>query len=980
MPRFLWTGALTVLICPTFTLAAPGDLQLISARNPAITAPSSPNVGSFIPAVSGDGRFVAYGSGATDIVPGDTNERHDIFVHDRTTGATERVSVNSSGEQGDDDSFDATITSDGTFVAFASRATNLVSVDTNPGSDVFVRNRLTGVTRLISINNSGETGSADSFSPVMSGDGRYVAYISGASNLVPGDDNFAADVFVFDLQTNTVSRLNIDPAGFPEHIVPPEAVAISANGNRIAVTRVDFSFLPNGLPKFSRTIVVTDASGAAPTVADADSQYPALSGNGRYLSFTSGGDDRLFVRDLQTGSRRQTLPGTFEPASLSYDGSLIVFSSTSPDIVPDDTNGVSDVFYYTLPSGNYSRVSVGTSSGEGSGASERPALSADGRFVAFGSDSALGTVDGNGAPDIFVRDLQFPSTTLVSVAHVKYTTVPGWSGARAAPSVSSNARFVAFGSIGSLFVANDTNGVGDVFVRDRSTNTMSRVSVASDGTQANGESDAPSINGAGRFAAFESLATNLVSGDTNGVRDIFVKDRQTGSTTRVSVGAGGAQSNGDSSQPFISGNGRFVAFVSSASNLVVGDTNAQPDIFVHDRQTGATTRVSVGPGGIQASSFSNGPSLSSEGRLVAFTSRASNLVAGDTNNASDAFVHDRQTGATTRVSVNSDGEQGNHDTLSASMSAYGRYVALTSEATNLTPVSGGSPPLFGVYVRDLNLGKTVRASVATGAGDIDGVLPSNAAISGDGRYVVFHADDSRWVGGDNNGQTDIFIRDMRLGLTRVASARPEGGAFRLGNAESWYSSISESGRFVAFNSDSTNFVADDLNRADDVFLHETQTGTAIRVNAGGGRYTDTRGLFWEADRGYNTGTAATYTAPIAGTDDDVLFQTERWDPAGAPDMQYSFPVPNGRYSVTLYLAENYAPNFAPRKRQWGSMLEGFPGALIDIFATVGAQTALVFRNRTDVNDGRLDIGFARSIENPNVNAIEIAEEQRLLAP
>lgn len=979
MPRSLWTGALA-LICPTLTLAAPGDLQLISARNPAITAPSSPNGGSIMPAVSGDGRFVAYVSDATDIVPGDTNERYDIFVHDRTTGATERVSVNSSGGQADTDSFDATITSDGTLVTFASRATNLVSVDTNPGSDVFVRNRLTGVTRLISINNNGEPGSADSFSPVMSSDGRYVAFISGASNLVPGDDNFTADVFVFDLRTNTVSRLNIDPAGFPEHNAQPEAVAISADGNRIAVTRVDVSFSPSGQPVFSRAIVVTDASGTAPTVASADSQYPALSGNGRYLSFTSGVDGQLFVHDLQTGSRLQTLPGTFEPASLSYDGRLIVLSSTSPDIVPDDTNGVSDVFYYTLPTGNFSRVSVGTSSGEGSGASERPALSADGRFVAFGSDSALGTVDGNGTLDIFVRDLQFPSTALVSVAHVKYTTAPGWSGTGAPPSVSSGARYVAFGSVGSLFVANDTNGVGDVFVRDRSTNTMSRISVASDGTQANGESDAPSINGAGRFVAFESLATNLVSGDTNGIRDIFVKDRQTGSTTRVSVGAGGAQSNGDSSQPFISSNGRFVAFVSSASNLVVGDTNALPDIFVHDRQTGATARVSVGPGGIQASSFSNGPSLSFDGRLVAFSSRASNLVAGDTNNASDVFVHDRQTGATTRISVNSDGEQGNEDSSSASMSAYGRYVAFTSTATNLTPVSGGRPTIFGVYVRDLNLGKTARASVATGVGDLDGIIRSRAAVSGDGRYVVFHADDSSWVGGDNNGQLDVFIRDMRLGLTRVASARPEGSAFRLGNAESWYSSISENGRFVAFSSGSTNFVADDLNRADDIFLHETQTGTAIRVNAGGAGYTDTRGLFWEADRGYNTGTAATYTAPIAGTDDDVLFQTERWDPVGAPDMQYSFTVPNGKYSVLLYLAENYAPNFAPGKRQWGWMLEGHAGTLVDIFAAVGAQTALVFRNQTDVNDGRLDIGFVRGIENPNVNAIEIVEEQRLLAP
>ena len=157
-----------------------------------------------------------------------------------------------------------------------------------------------------------------------------------------------------------------------------------------------------------------------------------------------------------------------------------------------------------------------------------------------------------------------------------------------------------------------------------------RVSVASDGTQSNNSSYNPSISANGRYVAFESEATNLVRGDTNNFRDIFVHDRQTGQTTRVSVASDGTQANGHSYDPSISADGRYVAFASLANNLVSGDTNDQQDIFVHDRQTGQTTRVSVASDGTQASGHSFNPSISADGRYVAFVSSASNLVGGDT--------------------------------------------------------------------------------------------------------------------------------------------------------------------------------------------------------------------------------------------------------------------------------------------------------------------------------------------------------------
>jgi len=200
---------------------------------------------------------------------------------------------------------------------------------------------------------------------------------------------------------------------------------------------------------------------------------------------------------------------------------------------------------------------------------------------------------------------------------------------------------VAFYSDSDNLVPDDTNDQRDIFVHDRGTGQTTRVSVDSSGAQGNNNSEYPAISADGRFVAFMSLATNLVAGDTNGVMDVFVHDRGTGQTTRVSVASGGAQGNGTSAVPAISADGRFVAFYSYANNLVPGDTNRRSDVFIHDRGTGQTTRVSVASGEAQANDSSEYPAISADGRFVAFESYADNLVAGDTNGVDDIFVRDR---------------------------------------------------------------------------------------------------------------------------------------------------------------------------------------------------------------------------------------------------------------------------------------------------------------------------------------------------
>jgi hypothetical protein len=252
-------------------------------------------------------------------------------------------------------------------------------------------------------------------------------------------------------------------------------------------------------------------------------------------------------------------------------------------------------------------------------------------------------------------------------------------------SISADGRYVAFYSFASNLVAGDTNGTPDIFVKDTQTGAITRVSVEGAGAQANSYSYNPSISADGRYVAFYSEANNLVSGDTNNATDIFVKDTQTGAITRVSVDGGGAQANNYSFNPSISADGRYVAFYSGASNLVAGDTNGTSDIFVKDTLTGAIQRVSTGALGTQANSGSYEPSISADGRYVAFRSDTSNLVAGDTNGTTDIFVKDTLTGGIARVSVDGAGAQANNSSYYGSLSGDGRTVAFLSYASNLVP-------------------------------------------------------------------------------------------------------------------------------------------------------------------------------------------------------------------------------------------------------------------------------------------------------
>jgi Tol biopolymer transport system component len=342
-----------------------------------------------------------------------------------------------------------------------------------------------------------------------------------------------------------------------------------------------------------------------------------------------------------------------------------------------------------------------------------------------------------------------------------------------------------------------------------------RVSVDSAGSEGDGLSSGPSMSADGRFVAFYSDATNLVAGDLNGARDVFVHDRQTGETTRVSVDSSGVEGNGLSSGPSISADGRFVTFYSDANNLVQGDANAVRDVFVHDRQTGVTTRVSVDSSGAEANAASSGPSISADGLFVAFYSDATNLVPGDGNAVRDAFVHNRQTGVTTRVSVDSSGAEGNALSSGPWISGDGQSVAFYSDATNL--VSTDTNGVRDVFVHDLTGGRTTLVS-ADSHEVIGNDKSGDPSISFDGRYVAFYSDATNLVSGDTNAVRDVFVHDRQTGFTGRVSV-DSGGV--QGDGASNGAAISGSGHDVAFYSDATNLVPGDLNSDEDVFVYSS---------------------------------------------------------------------------------------------------------------------------------------------------------------
>jgi Tol biopolymer transport system component len=406
--------------------------------------------------------------------------------------------------------------------------------------------------------------------------------------------------------------------------------------------------------------------------------------------------------------------------------------------------------------GRISAPLVATAGTYGGGSSS---ISADGRFVAFDSyASDLVADDNNRTWDVFVRDTVAGTTRRVSVSG---GGLQG-NGPSHHPAISADGRFVAFWSKASNLVAGDTNNAWDVFARDLQTNTTTRASLTNAGAQSAGDSvsgERVAISGDGRFVAFRSAASTLVTGDTNALPDIFVRDIVGGTTKRVSVSSAGTQSNGISQMPDISADGQVVAFQSYGANLVPNDTNGTSDVFARNLATNLTARVSVAANGAEGNAYSGSPSLSATGNRVAFESYASNLVPGDLYQTADIFVRDTAAGTTQWVTVAADGTRADGRSGLARISGDGRFVAFVSFAANL--VTDGEDAVWSVYERDLAAGKTIRAGLPP-AEDGTSFVSDLPAVSADGRFVTFQSPGLVTVGDAAVSRYDVFLRDTSI--------------------------------------------------------------------------------------------------------------------------------------------------------------------------------------------------------------------------
>lgn len=391
------------------------------------------------------------------------------------------------------------------------------------------------------------------------------------------------------------------------------------------------------------------------------------------------------------------------------------------------------------------------------------------------------------------------------------------------PALSADGGFIAFSTDATNSFLADGNGVVDIW-RQASTGALERVSLTTAGQATDGASFSPSMSGDGRYVAFASLATNLTLADVNGAPDIFRKDMATGAVLLVSFNADGVPGNSVSFAPSISADGRYVAFLSAATNLVEDDLNGSIDTFLTDLVTSTTRLVSAAADGSQASSGSiNRPSLSADARYVAFDSAAANLTASDANGRDDVFVKDMLTG---EVRLATEGLTGNFEgTLRPAISADGRYVVFATAAALLAADTNG---VLDVYRKDLLTGGLARVSV-TAAGIQGNAASRDASVSADGRYVAFTTLAANFVDGDSAGNADVFLKDMVTGALTLLSRTTAGG---VGLGQSVNAAISADGRVVGFASTVANLVAADGNAAQDVFAASigppagTQTGTA----------------------------------------------------------------------------------------------------------------------------------------------------------
>jgi Tol biopolymer transport system component len=804
------------------SVAAP--LQLVTAVDPSASQPAGGGGDSWHPILTPDGRYVLFASRANNLVLSGTNSpflnqvppKINVFLRDRITGTTTLVSVNMTGTgPGNGDSIPTALSTNGQFALFESAASDLVPGDTNNATDIFLRDLVHGTNQLVSVNTNGSIGNGASWESVMTPDGRYVAFASLANRLAPNDNNQIQDIFVRYTQAGVTV------------LASPGAAAASAS-----------------------------------YVSSSDS--PQITPDGRYVVFRSSAIklvypgssvvNEIYVRDLGLNTTtlvstnaHNVLSGT--PYSynqvISDDGQHVAFESSVSRVgIIQRYNlqtGFTDIIY-TNGVGTYAYNHFRTVD-----------MTPDGRFVTF-----IGNTDTSGTnSSVFVWDAQTGMAILVS------TNLNGVVPANSVcdyPTIDPSGRWIAFLSTATNLTTNIVAGDFHLYVHDSLTGTTTLVDAGASGAGlAKDILSAPRLTPDGRFLAFDCSDADLVANDNNRAFDVFVTDLIAGTNDLISVRQSmlpSQTSGGATLGPVysVSSDGRYLAFSATGVGLLAGGyTNVNRGVFVRDELNGTNVLVSVDTNGLGgADGWSFDPSISGDGLYVAFTSRADNLVAGDSNNLLDVFVRDLQSGTTTLVSMNYTGTgSGTGASYSPTISTDGRYVLFHSTAYDLFP--GGSyraSPPENLFLRDLQLGTNYAITASTSA---SGAGVFAAAMTPDAHFVAYgrgYPTPTGFVVWDAFATKPVYTNNAVAAVSSI-SVSPDGnrivyvvssgfyGYDRAANSN-WLvsASILPSHAGLQFTADSRFLVyattmaqvAGDTNGVADVYLYDFQTRSNFLIS------------------------------------------------------------------------------------------------------------------------------------------------------
>jgi len=847
IPHF--AAVVLLLMGLTFQVSA---LELLTGREASVAVVAGANGDSVQNWLSPDGRWVLFISAASDLVTGENGQMYtDVFLRDRASNTTTLISENLQHAGGGNGHANGDcVSTNGRLVLFESVASDLVASDTNELNDVFVRDTQTQTTTLVSVGLGGGLANSYSENAAMTPDGRFVAFVSYATNLVVADTNNIPDVFVRDLQTQTTTLVSVGASNNTAVMGQP---AISADGRWVTFFSSARNLVP-GVSNISRgEIYLRDTTTATTLWPSRDAInlvrsnmqftsvpvtiHPVLSADGRYVTFAAGWTNNpsappsgttfgtvLMQFDAQTQTTTVIDTNGYPPTpngdevygpEATPDGRFVVYAAR----VVTGLSANCTLRCWDRQTGTAVGVSVDLAGGiMTNSASVAPVISTDGRYVTFVSNATnlVSNIISNGL-HVYRRDLVASTTELVDADLDGVGSTVDLN--NLIPSMSADGRQVAFSAPDGKLTGGDDNGFEDVFVRDMqvATNGLISVRAAALVPQTGNAAAAPGlvfISADGNRVAYASLATDLIAADSNKNSDVFVWDRQGLSNVLVSVGTDGLPARGGASiSPQISANGRYVLFVSGATNLITTDTNGQYDLFMRDLQLQLTTCVSVTTNGLSLSSL--------EPQLVAMTPDAQRVAFMARTNAGSAtypiFWRDLSSGDTRVVVANALSSKppnlssnGNRlaylDTLArvvVAEAATGGVLYTSAASMNSVALSpSGNRVLYqggsSLYCYDLNLPALLRSWSSTVS------IQTSMPWSSDDRCVAF-VTTAALVSSDTTAARDVYLCDLQTGTLNLLSASA-GGVAGLGGASDG-PSFSADGRFIAYRSQATNLLA-----------------------------------------------------------------------------------------------------------------------------------------------------------------------------